>query len=84
VTDYHTCAPNTIEATIGERFPLPVKPNDEKGTPIFDYSFVMCIFMAFTFTYVIIATVLGSEWPTRSMTIRDTPTEVENHQSERM
>lgn len=52
---------NTIETNIGERYPLPPKIEDGKVVLIYDYSLVICIFMACAFTYIIIATVLGPE-----------------------
>jgi len=54
-------ASNTIETHIGERYPLPPKTEDGKVVLIYNYSLVICIFMACTFTYVIIVTVLGPE-----------------------
>lgn len=46
-------ASSTIEATIGERFPLPAKD----GTPRYNYGKVICIFMGCVYAYVIILTV---------------------------
>jgi MFS transporter, SHS family, lactate transporter len=64
-------ASNTIETRLGERYPLPSKVIDGEVTAIYDYSLVMCILMACTYTYVIIATVLGPERRKRSMTIQE-------------
>jgi MFS transporter, SHS family, lactate transporter len=64
-------ASNTILTFIGERYPLPPKLEDGEITPIYDYSLVMCIFMACTFTYVVIATMLGPERRRRGMTIQE-------------
>lgn len=50
-------ASSTIEATIGERFPLPPKGK----TARYKYGLVICIFMACVYVYVIILTVLGPE-----------------------
>ncbi len=50
-------ASSTIEATIGERFPLPPKGK----TPRYKYGLVICIFMACVYVYVIILTFLGPE-----------------------
>jgi SHS family lactate transporter-like MFS transporter len=41
-------ASSTIEATVGERFPLPPGPD---GVPRFDYGKVMAIFMCCVFIY---------------------------------
>lgn len=49
-------ASSTIEATIGERFPLP-----EIGPDVYNYSKVMAIFIACVFTYVILITFVGPE-----------------------
>lgn len=50
-------ASNSIETSIGERYPLP--PRD--GIEMYDYSFVICIFAACTFVYVIVVASLGPE-----------------------
>lgn len=47
----------TIEATIGERFPLPPKGK----TPRYEYGKVMCIFMGCVYAYVIILALVGPE-----------------------
>lgn len=62
---------NTLLTYIGERYPLPPTVEDGQITPIYDYSLVMCIFMACTFSYVVIATILGPERRRRSMTIQE-------------
>lgn len=60
-------ASSTIEATIGQRFPLP--PLQEKGQTIARYAYgkVICIFMGCVFAYVIILTFLGPEYKGRKM-----------------
>ncbi|KAK7741727.1 Carboxylic acid transporter [Cytospora paraplurivora] len=50
-------ASSTIEATIGERFPLPQKGETER----YDYGKVICIFMGCVYAYVIILTFIGPE-----------------------
>ena len=50
-------ASSTIEATIGERFPLLPKGKTKR----YDYGKVICIFMACVFVYVIILALLGPE-----------------------
>lgn len=49
-------ASSTIEATIGERFPIEGKPG------IYDYSKVMAIFMGCVFGYMLIITFVGPEY----------------------
>ena len=60
-------ASSTIEATIGERFPLPPLVKNGKSTPRYEYGVVMAIFMGCVFGYVIILTLLGPEYKGRSM-----------------
>ncbi|KAK4506251.1 hypothetical protein PRZ48_004216 [Zasmidium cellare] len=61
-------ASSTIEATIGERFPLPDKV-EENGTHVkrYQYGKVICIFMGCVYAYVILLTFLGPERRGRSM-----------------
>jgi len=56
-------ASSTIEATIGERFPLPPRGTTKR----YDYGKVICIFMACVYVYVIILTFVGPEYKGRSM-----------------
>jgi len=51
-------ASSTIEARLGEKFPLP--PNAE-GESRYDYGKVICIFMACVYAYVIVLTFVGPE-----------------------
>lgn len=52
-------ASSTIEATIGERFPLePLVSAEGKTTPRYNYGKVICIFMGCVYAYVIFLTVL--------------------------
>lgn len=50
-------ASSTIEATIGERFPLPPKGTTKR----YEYGVVICIFMGCVYAYVILLTLLGPE-----------------------
>src|SRR5204862_3333424 len=50
-------ASSTIEATIGERFPLPPKGK----TARYEYGKVICIFLGCVYVYVIIITFFGPE-----------------------
>lgn len=56
-------ASSTIEATIGERFPLPPKinPKTHVKTPRYEYGLVICIFLGCVYAYVILLTVVGPE-----------------------
>lgn len=51
-------ASSTIEATIGERFPLPPTPT---GVSRYDYGKVICIFVGCGLAYVLILTLVGPE-----------------------
>jgi SHS family lactate transporter-like MFS transporter len=51
-------ASSTIEARIGERFPL---PDNAEGESRYDYGKVICIFMACVYVYVVLLTLLGPE-----------------------
>jgi len=51
-------ASSTIEATIGERFPLPPKGKTKR----YEYGIVICIFMGCVYAYVILLTFLGPEY----------------------
>jgi len=48
-------ASSTIEATLGERFPLPPKGKTKR----YQYGKVMCIFMGAVYAYVILLTLIG-------------------------
>jgi len=52
-----SAASNTIEAKIGERYPL----EEQNGLPVYDYRPVIAILGACAFVYVIIFTILGPE-----------------------
>ncbi|KZF23323.1 carboxylic acid transporter protein-like protein [Xylona heveae TC161] len=56
-------ASSTIEATIGERFPLPSKGSETR----YQYGKVICIFMGCVYAYTIILTFLGPEKLGRKM-----------------
>jgi SHS family lactate transporter-like MFS transporter len=58
-------ASSTIEATIGERFPLPPKGK----TLRYKYGLVICIFMGCVYAYVILLTFLGPEYLKRSFDV---------------
>ncbi|SPO07659.1 related to carboxylic acid transporter protein [Cephalotrichum gorgonifer] len=51
-------ASSTIEARLGERFPLPAK---EGGEERYDYGKVICIFMGCVFAYLLVLTLVGPE-----------------------
>lgn len=54
-------ASSTIEATIGERFPLPPKGKTKR----YEYGKVICIFMGCVYAYVILLTLVGPEYRNR-------------------
>ena len=55
-------ASTTIEAKIGERFPLPpLEKPGQKPVDRFEYGKVMCIFMGCVYAYMLILIVLGPE-----------------------
>ena len=56
-------ASSTIEARLGERFPLPSKGKSLR----YKYGLVICIFMGCVFAYVILLTLIGPEFRGRSM-----------------
>lgn len=66
-------ASSTIEATIGERFPLdPLVSDTGKATPRYNYGKVICIFMGCVYAYVILLTVRGHPlWRTREAFFSD-------------
>lgn len=64
-------ASSTIEATIGERFPLPSIQENGETIARYQYGRVICIFMACVYAYVIVLTILGPEYKGRSMEAAD-------------
>ncbi|KAI9671678.1 MAG: hypothetical protein M1831_003206 [Alyxoria varia] len=54
-------ASSTIEATLGERFPLPDKIEDGEPVKRYEYGKVICIFMACVYVYVIVLALVGPE-----------------------
>ena len=56
-------ASSTIEATIGERFPLPPKGTTKR----YKYGMVICIFMGCVYAYVVFITFMGPEYLGRRM-----------------
>lgn len=59
-------ASSTIEATIGERFPLPPKGDTKR----YNYGKVICIFMGCVYAYVIVLTFIGPEHLRRKFEIQ--------------
>ena len=58
-------ASSTIEATIGERFPLPAKGKVKR----YKYGLVICIFMGCVYAYVILLTLIGPEYRGRNFDV---------------
>lgn len=54
-------ASSTIEATIGERFPLPPLHKGKQTIKRYEYGKVICIFLGCVYAYVIILTLVGPE-----------------------
>ncbi|KAK2001944.1 H+ symporter family protein [Colletotrichum falcatum] len=66
-------ASSTIEARLGERFPLPPEGGAAAAAAAerFDYGKVICIFMACVFAYVLLLTLVGPEHLRRSFDVAD-------------
>ncbi|KAK5109633.1 hypothetical protein LTR62_006870 [Meristemomyces frigidus] len=62
-------ASSTIEATIGQRFPLPAKHEGKTTVLRYRYGIVIAIFMGCVYAYVILLTFLGPEYKNRSFGI---------------
>lgn len=62
-------ASSTIEAKIGERFPLPPKKTAKGSIKRYDYGLVIAIFMGCVYLYVIIVTFAGPEYLGRAFDI---------------
>ncbi|THY92824.1 sugar transporter family protein [Aureobasidium pullulans] len=60
-------ASSTIEAQIGEQFPLPPKGKVER----YQYGKVICIFLGCVYAYVIVLTLLGPEFKGRDMSVHN-------------
>jgi SHS family lactate transporter-like MFS transporter len=58
-------ASSTIEATIGERFPLPPKGKVAR----YQYGLVICIFMGCVYAYVLLLTFVGPEYRGRNFDV---------------
>lgn len=58
-------ASSTIEATIGERFPLPPKGTTKR----YNYGLVICIFLGCVYAYTILLTFLGPEYRGRALDV---------------
>jgi SHS family lactate transporter-like MFS transporter len=54
-------ASSTIEATIGERYPLAPLHEDGKTVKRYNYGKVICIFMGAVYAYIILVTFIGPE-----------------------
>lgn len=64
-------ASSTIEATIGEEYPLPSIVKNKKVVHRYAYGKVICIFLGCVFVYVIILTFIGPEKLGRSLEVED-------------
>jgi MFS transporter, SHS family, lactate transporter len=54
-------ASSTIEAQLGENYPLPPLVHNGKTTKRYEYGKVICIFMGAVYAYVILLTFIGPE-----------------------
>lgn len=63
-------ASSTIEATIGERFPLPALLSKGKTVKRYNYGKVICIFLGCVYAYVVILTLLGPEKLNRPLDVQ--------------
>lgn len=64
-------ASSTIQARIGERFPLPADGSGGEEEERYEYGRVICIFMGCVFAYVLILTLVGPERNGRSFDVED-------------
>lgn len=62
-------ASSTIEATIGERFPLPALHKGKQTIKRYQYGKVICIFLGCVYVYVIILTLIGPEYLGRKLEV---------------
>lgn len=62
-------ASSTIEADLGENYPLP--PIEKEGKPVkrYEYGKVICIFMGAVYAYVILLTLVGPEKRGRDLSV---------------
>jgi len=72
-------ASSTIEATIGERFPLPPIQSDGHTVERYKYGKVICIFMGCVYAYVIILTLIGPEKLGRNLDVQHDSDVAEAH-----
>ncbi|KAG5970414.1 hypothetical protein E4U55_001683, partial [Claviceps digitariae] len=62
-------ASSTIEARLGERFPLP--PAHSTGTKRYDYGKVICIFLGCVYVYTLVLVLVGPEHLQRRFDVSD-------------
>lgn len=62
-------ASSTIEARLGENYPLPPLEKDGKVTKRYEYGRVICIFMGAVFAYVILLAFVGPEKRGRNLNV---------------
>lgn len=66
-------ASSTIEATIGEQFPLPSIEHEGKLVQRYEYGKVICIFLGCVYAYTIILTLVGPEKLGRNLDVSHDP-----------
>lgn len=62
-------ASSTIEATIGEKYPLPPKITKTGKVSRYEYGKVICIFLGCVYAYVILLTFVGPEYRNRQFDV---------------
>jgi SHS family lactate transporter-like MFS transporter len=62
-------ASSTIEATLGERFPLPPLKINGHVTKRYNYGKVICLFLAAVYGYIILLTLIGPERRGRNLSV---------------
>jgi MFS transporter, SHS family, lactate transporter len=62
-------ASSTIEATLGQNYPLPPIIKEGKKTPRYNYGKVICIFLGAVYAYVILLTFVGPERRGRNLNV---------------
>ncbi len=62
-------ASSTIEATLGERYPLPSITKEGKVVKRYNYGKVICIFMGAVYAYVILLAFIGPERKGRNLNV---------------
>lgn len=77
-------ASSTIEADLGENYPLPSIESNGKEVKRYEYGKVICIFMGAVYAYVILLTLVGPEMRGRDLSVNaDADAAEVNHKTPR-